>query len=88
MKYSPQPPSHVAGNIAKQFIKDVAANYERWEISNPSLIPQLAAVIFNYIKAAQGQQTELPEGLLNGGALRPKTEQPENPKKGNRLVLP
>lgn len=80
-KSNPQPPSQIAGNIAKQFIKDVAANYERWEIKNPSLIPQLAAIIFDYIKAAQGQQTELPEGLLNGGALRPKSENNENSKR-------
>lgn len=76
--YNSQPPSQIAGKIAKQFIKDLAANYERWDINNPSLIPQIAALLFNYVKAAQGQQTELPEGLLAGGALRPKTVEKQN----------
>jgi len=69
-----QPPSMIAGMIAKQFIKDTAANYERWGINNPSLIPQIASLVFQFIKAAQAQNTELPEGLLGGGALRPKAE--------------
>lgn len=83
-RFNPQPPSQIAGNVAKQFIKDIAANYERWDIKNPSLIPQLAAILFNYIKAAQGQQTDLPEGLLSGGALRPRNEQQEQPQRNSR----
>ncbi|MEM0148285.1 MAG: hypothetical protein QXY10_01680 [Candidatus Micrarchaeaceae archaeon] len=75
-----QSPSQIAGQIAKQFIKDTAANFEHWEIKNPSLIPQIAAVVFQFIKAAQGQNTELPEGLLAGGALRPKINEPILPK--------
>jgi len=71
-----QPPSVIAGMIAKQFIKDTAANYERWGINNPSLIPQIASLVFQFIKASQAQNTELPEGLLGGGALRPKAEPP------------
>jgi hypothetical protein len=73
-----------AGELAKQFNKDIAANYEHWEIHNPSLIPQLVAIAFQFIRAAQGQNTELPEDLLAGGALRPRTpsqsEQKEQPK--------
>jgi len=71
-----QPPSIVAGMIAKQFIKDTAANYERWDIKNPTLIPQIASLIFQFIRASQAQNTELPEGLLSGGALRPRAEPP------------
>jgi len=69
-----QPPSVIAGMIAKQFIKDTAANYERWGINNPSLIPQIASLVFQFIKASQAQNTELPEGLLGGGALSPRAE--------------
>jgi len=69
-----QPPSVVAGMIAKQFIKDTAANYERWGINNPSLIPQIASLVFQFIRASQAQNTELPEGLLGGGALSPRAE--------------
>jgi hypothetical protein len=81
-----QPPSMIAGAIAKQFIKDVAANFERWEIKNPSLIPQLAALLFEFVKASQGQQTDLPEGLLSGGALRPRgaPEQQQQQSKSSR----
>ncbi|MEM0106937.1 MAG: hypothetical protein QXS81_01145 [Candidatus Micrarchaeaceae archaeon] len=79
-----QTPSQIAGQIAKQFIKDTAANFEHWEIQNPSLIPQIAAVVFQFIKAAQGQNTDLPEGLLSGGALRPpantESSAPTKPK--------
>jgi len=79
-----QPPSVIAGMIAKQFIKDTAANYERWGINNPSLIPQIASLVFQFIKAAQAQNTELPEGLLGGGALRPKAEPPPHSPKNLR----
>lgn len=61
-----------AGKLAKQFNKDIAANFERWEITNPSLIPQIVSLVFQFIRAAQGQSSDLPEGLLSGGALRPK----------------
>ncbi len=84
-----QPPSQIAGNIAKQFIKDLAANYDRWKIKNPSLIPQLAAILFNYIKAAQGQQSELPDGLFGGGALQPRASEQSNITKSLKgRVLP
>lgn len=79
-----QTPSMIAGKIAKQFIKDTAANFSRWEIANPSLIPQIAALMFEFIKAAQGQHTELPEGILSGGALRPRGPEPANPAKAAR----
>lgn len=85
-KFNPQPPSQISGSISKQFIKDVAANYERWEVQNPSLIPQISAILFNYIKAAQGQQTELPEGLLSGGALHPKNEQQMEARKSKGRI--
>jgi len=84
-----QPPSAIAGMIAKQFIKDTAANYERWGINNPSLIPQIASLVFQFIKASQAQNTELPEGLLGGGALRPRAEPPPPSPKTlkNRLQI-
>ncbi|MEM3828168.1 MAG: hypothetical protein QXP36_02995 [Conexivisphaerales archaeon] len=82
-----QTSSYVAGQIAKQFIKDTAANFERWEIKNPSLIPQLAAIVFQFIRAAQGQNTELPEGLLSGGALRPISTESAEPKSRFKLPL-
>jgi hypothetical protein len=62
-KENSQSPSQIAGQIAKQFIKDIAANFEHWEISNPSLIPQLAEIIFQFIKTAQVQNTKLTESL-------------------------
>ncbi|MEM3199664.1 MAG: hypothetical protein QXD11_02900 [Candidatus Micrarchaeaceae archaeon] len=81
-----QTPSQIAGQIAKQFIKDTAANFEHWEIQNPSLIPQIAAIVFQFIKASQAQHTDLPEGLLSGGALRPPVTESNAPKPKIRLL--
>ena len=79
-----QTAAQTAGHLAKQFNKDLAANFERWNVQNPSLIPQLVALVFQFIRAAQGQSTNLPEGLLSGGALRPKGGNENNikPEKG------
>jgi hypothetical protein len=76
------PPSQIAKEIAKQFIKDFAANYQRWDIQNPSLIPEISSIMFQYLKASQGQQGELPEQLLAGGALKQRAQEPEPRKKG------
>lgn len=76
-----------AKKITKQFIKDIAANFEHWEIANPSLIPQLAAVVFQFIRTSQGQHGELPEDLLSGGALRPKGQAEMQQAKKSRLEM-
>lgn len=79
--------SQAAKQISKQFEKDIAANFKRWEVENPSLIPQLVAVVYQFVRAAQGQHGELTEDLLSGGALRPKA--PESPagQKKPKVVL-
>lgn len=76
MESEHSPMAHAA-EISMQLIKDIAANFEQWEVSNPSLIPQLASAAYSFIIAVQGQHTELLEDMTGGGLLnKPKEPEP------------
>jgi len=80
-----QSPVRHAEEVSKQLILDIAANFQRWDLKNPSLIPQLAGIFFRFILSSEGQSDSLikdttqsgmfnrSQDMQNKEAERPKT---------------
>lgn len=69
-----QSPRLHAAETGRQVIRDIAANFDIWEISTPSLIPQISAIFYEYVFNTQAQSTDMMKDMTGGGLLAPHAD--------------